>query len=100
MNKSVVGFYLSIGALISGGMLITMIMAGISANIFVYGLLALLFLICTYPAFLLCLFGIFKRKDLIRNEKKFAWAGFLISGVFILIVFYIIYTEGKVELIG
>lgn len=100
MNKSVVGFYLSIGALISGGILISMVTASVSANIFVYGLLALLFLVCTYPAFLLCLFGIFKRKDLIRNEKRFAWAGFLISGVFILVVFFIIYTEGKVELIG
>jgi len=100
VNKSLIGFYMSIGALISGGILISMIIAGVSANILVYGLLALLFLVFTYPAFLLCLFGIFKRKDLIRNEKKFAWTGFLISGVFIVIVFFIIYTEGKVELIG
>lgn len=91
---------MSIGALVSGGILVSMIMAGVSANILVYGLFALLFLVFTYPAFLLCLFGIFKRKDLIKNEKKFAWAGFLISGAFIVFVFIIIFTEGKVELIG
>lgn len=95
MNKNSWGFYLSLGALAAGGLLWSLVEGKVQGGLWLYLLLCLVFLICTYPAFLLSLFGLFKYKE---DKKILGWTGLIVSGILVGMVFYFIFMADKMPM--